>query len=113
MRIVSLNKSEHIRELHQLGADLNAFDNVNTKIIRFERLSRCFFHQEGNNAAILAAKDDCIESIRILFELGVDVESKNAHDGKSVLMEACIYGRASTIKELLFHGAKVNSTDNV
>ena len=69
-------------------------------------------NNEGNNAFIYAAKNNCVDVLEFLIEKGTNIRFKN-NEGQNALLISTDEGNYEASKLLIEKGLKVNSADNV
>jgi ankyrin repeat protein len=117
-------KIESVQELVKNGANLNAKDNKNRaplyyciqnghyKVAKF-LLDNGSTIEDGAELLCRAASSDFPDGISLLLERGVNVNAKEAKDGKTSLHCASIEGSNKCVKVLLGAGADPNCIDNL
>ena len=88
------NNIERARQLIELGADVNAKDQLQ------------------NSAYLLAGARGYIEILRMTLNAGADLKSLNRFGG-TALIPACHYGHIETVRELLKTPVDVNHVNNL
>ena len=93
------------------GANVNAQTNKLPPPSPFQTIFSAPFPAGGMTALLYAARQNDLESARILIEAGADVK-QNATDASSPLLVATINDHFALAKFLLEHGADPNAADD-
>jgi ankyrin len=93
------------------GANVNAQTHKLPPPTMFQTIFSAPFPAGGMTAMLYAARQNDLESARILVTAGADVK-ENAADGSSPLLVAAINEHYALAKFLLEHGADPNATDD-
>jgi ankyrin repeat protein len=99
------------KTLIERGANVNAQTHKLPPPSMFQTIFSAPFPAGGMTALLYAARQNDLESARILIEAGADVK-ENAADGSSPLLVATINDHYALAKFLLEHGADPNAADD-